>query len=58
MLVQYSTFENGEKIHTIEIEIDKEIDDDTKEGIDYINCKISEAANIPLGSFKYRRTLY
>lgn len=57
MLVEYLTFENGQKTHQVEIEVDREIDDDTREGIEYINRKISEAANIPLGSFKYTKPL-
>lgn len=54
MLVKYYTFKNGQETHTIEIDIDDEINGDTFEEIQIINQKISEATNLPIGSFKFR----
>ncbi|WP_197140100.1 hypothetical protein [Lysinibacillus sphaericus] len=57
MLVEYYTFENGEERHTVEIDIEEDIYGDNLEEIQIINQKISEAANLPIGTFKFRRVL-
>ncbi|MFF2793520.1 hypothetical protein [Lysinibacillus xylanilyticus] len=57
MLVEYYTFKNGQETHRVEIDLDEEINGDTLEEIQIINKKISEAKNLPIGSFKFRRVL-
>lgn len=55
MLVEYKTFKNGEETHFVEIEVDDDIDlafFDTREGTEQLNRKVSEAVNLPIGSFK------
>ena len=57
MLVEYYTFKNGEERHTVEIDIEEDIYGDNLEEIQIINQKISEATNLPIGTFKFRRVL-
>ncbi|SCX38453.1 hypothetical protein [Lysinibacillus fusiformis] len=57
MLVEYYTFKNGEERHTVEIDIEEGIYGDNLEEIQIINKKISEAVNLPIGTFKFRRVL-
>jgi len=57
MLIEYYTFRNGEEKHKVEIDIEEDIYGDNLEEIQIINQKISEAANLPIGTFKFRRVL-
>ncbi|WP_291759100.1 hypothetical protein [Lysinibacillus sp. UBA5990] len=57
MLIEYYNFRNGEEKHKVEIDIEEDIYGDNLEEIQIINQKISEAANLPIGTFKFRRVL-
>ena len=53
MLVEYFTFDNGQELHSVEIDLQHELEHyDTVEGITELNQQVSQAIGKPVGSFK------
>ncbi|MER2048154.1 MAG: hypothetical protein ABTA23_07950 [Solibacillus sp.] len=53
MLVEYFTFDNGQELHSVEIDLKHELEHyNTVAGINELNKQVSQVIGKPVGCFK------